>query len=279
MLNNVQNFLSGFMLPLKGAKLLLSTKRTKRWAVMPLIVNFIIYILIISTFVWLISLIKIPDISWDFWGSTGLWLSELINGMAGILKWTLTIPLVLALCYFTFTLVGMVIAAPFNDILSEKLEDHLCIGFQAGDEEPDRPLRLDMKAAVISIVSSLKFAMKQVFYSLMALPFLLIPFVGATLLFLVTAYFTGIGFLDVGMARNYLPHECKLPAINQNRWKIIGFGAGMDVLFMIPFAGLMMLPLGVAGGTSLYCDIDWEKLLSNVHYDLPQGFVPPKKRV
>ena len=279
MLQNIRDFIEGFLLPLKGAQLLLSSSRIKRWAVMPLVVNFIIYILLIATFFWLIARIHIPGVSWDFWGATGIWLSELINGMAGVLKWTLAIPLVLAICYFTFTLVGMVVAAPFNDILSEKLENHICFGSSKKDNEPEIPLRLDMKAALISISSSFKFALRQVFYSVIALPFLLIPFVGATMLFLVTAYFTGIGFLDVGMARNYLPHECKLPAITQNRWQIIGFGAGMDVLFMIPFAGLLLLPLGVAGGTSLYCSIDWERLLCNANYDLPEGFVPPSKRL
>ena len=278
MLQNIKDFVAGFLLPLAGAKLLLSTRRTKRWAVMPLIVNFVIYILLLSVFFWLLTRIQIPEVTWDFWGSTGSWLSEVINDMAGVLKWTLAIPLVLVLCYFTFTLVGMVVAAPFNDILSEKLENQLCRGGSDRENEPEIPLRLNMKAALISISSSFKFAMCQVFYSIIALPFLLIPFVGATLLFLVTAYFTGIGFLDVGMARNYLPHECKLPAIHQNRWRIIGFGAGMDVLFMIPFAGLLLLPLGVAGGTSMYCDIDWERLLRNDNYDMPEGFVPPHRQ-
>ncbi len=278
MMESLRSFVKGFFLPLKGARLLLSTRRTKRWAAMPLVVNFIIYILLLSTFFWLISLLKIPELSWDFWGAFGSWLSTVINDMAGILKWTISIPLAFALCYFTFTVVGMVVAAPFNDILSEKLENYLCLDSHGDGDAQERPLRLDMKAAVISIISSLKFAFRQIFYSIIVLPLLLIPFVGATVLFLVTAYYSGIGFLDVGMARNYLPHQCKLPAIYQNRWQIIGFGAGMDLLFMIPFAGLLMLPLGVAGGTILYCDIDWEKLLINDNFELPEGFVPPRKR-
>ncbi len=277
-MENLRSFVKGFLLPVKGAKLLLSTRRTKRWAAMPLIVNFIIYIMLLSTFFWLVSLLKIPQLSWEFWGSFGSWLSTIINDMAGILKWTICIPLAFALCYFTFTVVGMVVAAPFNDILSEKLENYICLDRSISDVAQERPLRLDMKAAVISIISSLKFAFRQILYSILVLPLLLIPFVGATVLFLVTAYYSGIGFLDVGMARNYLPHQCKLPAIYQNRWQVIGFGAGMDLLFMIPFAGLLMLPLGVSGGTILYCDIEWEKLLKNDNFDLPEGFVPPRKR-
>ena len=205
-------------------------------------------------------------------------MSSLVNSLSGVLKWTLALPLIFILCYFTFSIVGMVIAAPFNDILSEKLEDFICAEKKEHNQDVERPLRLDIKAMVISIVSSLKFAAKQIFYSTLVLPLLLIPFVGATALFLVSSYYAGIGFLDVGMARNYLPHNCKLPAINQQRWKIIGLGAGMEVLFMIPLAGLLMLPLGVAGGTELYCSIDWEKLLKNDNYDMPEGFVPPKKK-
>ena len=64
---NIESFISGFLLPLKGAKLLLASKKTKRWAILPLIVNFIIYLLIISLFIWLIKRIHIPELSWDFW--------------------------------------------------------------------------------------------------------------------------------------------------------------------------------------------------------------------
>ncbi len=275
MLHIFKEFVVGFMLPLRGAKLLLSSQRTKRWAALPLVVNCIIYILLVSTYFWLISLLKIPQLSWEFWGSTGAWLSSAINDLAWILKWTLSIPLVLVLCYFTFTLVGMVVAAPFNDVLSEKLEARICR--EGAEAEPELPLRLNMHAVMLSMVSLCKFLGAQLLYTLLTLPLLLIPFVGAGVLFLVTAYYTGVGFLDVSMARNYLPHECKLPALRQNRWRVIGFGAGMDILFMLPFAGLLMLPLGVAGGTILYCEIDWRRLLCNRNYDLPEGFVPPQK--
>lgn len=272
MLSKISQFKNGFFLPLQAALMILKSRGLKCWALIPLVINILLYILIISLGLWLLDSISIPEVEWDFVGKLGVYLSDIVNYLGSFSKWAVGIPVIILICYFSFTIVGMIIAAPFNDILSEKFENY--IGTEQEDA-PDIPLRLNFTAALISIYSTLGFVSKQVFWSILALPLLFIPVVGMLPLFLVTSYFSGVGFLDVGMARNYLRYPHKKAAIKQNFWVVLGFGVAMELLFLVPLLGLLMLPLGVGGGTVLYCKVDWAGLLKKRGLASPVGFRAP----
>ncbi len=271
----IKGFMRGFILPFSGGVQVLSTPGARRWAALPLLVNILFYILVVFFFFWLLDIVKIPQAAWDFWGGTGAYLADAVNYLAPFLKWVIAIPLAATICYFSFTFVGMLVATPFNDILSEKLE----MAITRGDFEGKIPLKMTVNAFFISMYSTARFFFKQMVYSLICLPLLLIPGVGAVLLFLVTSYYAGIGFLDIGMARNYLRYRHKMAAVRNHRWEVLGLGAAMELMFLVPFAGLFVLPLGVAGGTLLYCDIDWQELLTREGLESPAGFNPPVVQV
>lgn len=270
----IRGFLKGFFLPVSGGRLLLRLKGARRWAILPLIVNVIVYALVVVMAFWLIDIVKIPQVSWEFAWGLGGYLADAVNYLAPILKWVVCVPLVATVCYFSFTFVGMLVATPFNDILSEKIEYALT----TGNFEAEFELRMTVRAFFISMYSTMRFFGKQVFYSILCLPLLFIPFVGMILLFLVSSYYAGIGFLDIGMARNYLGYKHKMGAVRGYRWEVLGLGAAMELGFLIPLVGLVLLPLGVAGGTLLYCDIDWNKVLADNGYAPPAGFNPPVKK-
>ena len=61
-----------------------------------------------------------------------------------------------------------------------------------------------------------------------------------------------------------------------HRFQMLGLGMAMEILFLIPFAGLLMLPVGVTAGTLLYCRIDWTQWLAANKLDRPPGFCPPR---
>ncbi len=274
-LTPAQAFWRGFALPLQAARFLAQTRGVKRYAVLPLIFNAFLYACVMVLAVYLIYEWEWGGYQWDFWGGFGAWLSEASNWLLAALKWILLLPLVFLFSYFTFTVVGMVIASPLNDILSERVERALCQPRAA----PGLPLRLTLTATLLSVMDSLLIVLKQAFFSVLVLPLLLIPVVGVLPLFLVTAYFAGLGFLDVGMARNFLRHRHKRPVIQERRWEILGLGAAMELLFMIPLAGLLLLPVGVSAGTLLYCGVDWEKVFRDNALPEPLGFVAPHPTV
>jgi CysZ protein len=220
----------------------------------------------------LVFRLDVPDLRCEFWGGFGAWLSGVLSGLGEFLKYLVLLPLLLLAAYLSFTTVGMVLASPWNDLLSERVEDALC------GERPavEMPWKRRFRAMGLSLLDSLGIALLQIFFTLLTLPFLLIPVVGAAPMFLVNAYFAGRGFLEAGTARNFLRRRHVRCALRGRRRQILGLGVAMELLFLVPGVGLLMLPLGVTAGTFLYCRIDWESLLRENGLDRPEGFLAPR---
>lgn len=267
------DFIAGAKLPLAGLRFLFANRGLKRYAALPLLMNILLYVLVLALLLWLLGRWEIGTVAWDFWGPTGRWLAAAVNWMSWIVKAAVGL-VALAVTYFSFTAVGMVIASPFNDLLSEKVE----AVYTGTEKSLSLPLRLTLRATLNSVLDSLWTALRQLGWSLLALPFLLVPVIGFAPIFLVGAYFSGLGFIDSAMARNYLRPRHKKLLAEGNFWKIIGFGTIMQALFFIPFAGLLLMPVGVTAGTLFYCDRDWVFLFQKSGMNPPEGFQVPTKR-
>ncbi len=264
------DFVSGLTLPFKGLTFLFKNGGLKRYAVLPLIANVILYILALALLFWLIGRWQIGTVEWDFWGPVGGWLAAVVNWLKGGLKIIAGLVAVMV-AFFTFTAVGMVLASPLNDLLSEKVENVYC----GSEKKLDVPIRFTVQAALLSAWDSVKNLVKQLFFSILCLPFLLVPIIGFLPLFLVGSYFAGFGYVDTAMARNFLRARHK-KVLSRNRfWKILGLGVTMQILFFIPLLGLLLLPVGVTAGTLVYCGEDWQTRLGEAGLDIPSGFVPP----
>lgn len=263
------SFSRGFSRPLKAFAFLMSSRGVKRYAILPLAFSCIVYFAVLILFFYLIWNWR-PEFAWDFWGPTGAWLAKGANYGFATMKWIVLPPVVLVICYFTFTTLGMVMAAPLNDLLSEKVERIVC-----NRDGSSIPLRYSIQGSALSIIDSLWILFRQGLLTLFVLPLLAIPIVGFLPLFLVTAYYTGLGFMDTGMARNFLRIRHKRPVIRSRKWEILGMGMAMELLFLIPFVGLLMLPVGVTAGTMLYCDCDWMRAFEDYELDIPMAFRPP----
>jgi CysZ protein len=261
-------------LPIQAGQLLWRLPRVKLVALLPLLVNFLVYFAVLVTAVWVLSSWdwNLQGQTWQFWGGFGAWLQKALGGTLNIVKWLLAVPLLIVFCYFTFTSVGMVVASPFNDILSERIELAIC----RPQNRPSLAWAEQLRLIAVSVMDSLAILLRQVLWMILALPFLLVPYVGFLPLFLVTAYHTGLGFVDVAMARNYLRNVHKRMFIRQRRGPLLGIGLAMELMFLVPLLGLFILPLGVAAGTVLYCRFDWETAFRTSHLPVPAKFVPPK---
>lgn len=266
----LSEFTDGFLKPFRAMRFLLVQRGLKRFAILPLLANIVLYALALGVLFWLIGRWQIGEVEWDFWWAFGRWLSALVNWLRGGLKILVAVVAVM-ISFFTFTAVGMVLASPLNDILSEKVE-----AVQAGRlKQLDMPFRFTARATMLSVVDSLGNLVKQLFWTVVALPFLLVPVIGFIPLFAVGAYFSGFGFLDSAMARNFLRPRHKRLLAKKDFWRIIGLGAAMQVLFFVPLAGLLLLPVGVTAGTLVYCEADWKRLFKESGLTMPSGFEPP----
>jgi len=230
------------LLPVRAAGLLLRHRSLRGVATLPMLVNLVLYVALMALAFWWIA-------RWE-----PSWLGEWFgNEMAGWVvtaaKWAVAVPVLLVVAYFTFTTVGMVVAAPFNDVLSARVEAVLRTGGPAGETES---LRAWTRQVIATAIGSARLLVLQVLLSLLALPFLLIPAVGFVPLFLVTAYFGGLSMIDVAVARHDPTAGRLRRVLPGRRLQTLALGAGTELLFFIPFAALLVLPLGVIGGTMLY---------------------------
>ena len=262
-LNKMQQVLEGFSLPVKAVKTILKYPGLKSMALVPVLVTTVIFACLIALFIYLINLLNLPnDVAWEFWGPCGQWLSASWNYLSGFfqgfLKWVVMQPLCLVVCYYIFSMVGMVLASPFNDMLSERVEKS--VNPVTGTEV----VPFSSKVMALSVYDSFVIVMKQLLASIPCLPLLLIPIVGMVPLLTVTAWYTGVGFLDLAMARNGKRRKDHKHIFSENKLKILGLGFAMEFLFMIPFFNLLLRPIGVTAGTMLCCGLEWKVKDSSV---------------
>ncbi|MCX7935334.1 MAG: EI24 domain-containing protein, partial [Planctomycetota bacterium] len=229
----------GVRLPLTAAQFLWQAPGVKYLAALPLLLTAIFYALVIGA-----GALLIHSWQWDearqacenWWP----WLGKIFSAVFPFFKWLLLVPMLLAVCYLTFALVGLVIASPINDVLSERVEQIVCGRVAQPDMEGAASLRL----TALSIINSLWLVVQQFFFTFLALPLLLLPPVGAVALFVISAWFTGLGYVEPCFPRHRLSwRHCRV-FIRACRWQILGLGIAMEALFFIPLLGLLALPLG-----------------------------------
>ncbi len=262
--------ISGLSMPFRALRILFQYKGLKRFALLPLLANAVLYALVIMLGFYLIHAWNPQVGPWAFWG--GAWMAGSLNWSFNVLKWVMGIPLIFIACYFSFTSIGMILTSPLNDILSDRVQRSLC--------KPPLDGKLGLRLTASIFLKSLKestwLVIKQMVATVLVLPFLLIPLVGFLPLLFVTAYFSGLGFMDASLARNNLCGRHKAVITKKHYWEIFGMGLAMELLFYIPFVGLLIMPLGVTAGTLLYCGSRWSMAFEEAGLTAPEGFDPPR---
>jgi len=263
------DFLRGFWMPFRALAWLWSHRGVKRYAVLPILLASFLYVLLILAALWAISYWDWSGLRFEFLGE---WVSRAFGTSMNVLKWIVLVPVLAATAYFSFTAVGLVIASPLNDLLSERVEEELC--------EPKAPLSLPfnkrLRGMAYSLWDSFTIFVRQVFFTLLTVPLLLVPGVGFLPFFLVSTYYTGRGYFEVGTARNLLRPRHTKTIIRKMRWQFLGLGTCIQLLFTIPLLPLIILPLGITAGTLMYCAEDWDAALKNAGLEPPLGFQAPK---
>lgn len=207
-----------------------------------MVINLLIYgTVFLIGYRWLIGNIK----SWIGADQSGasFWI-EAFNILLVILAFLL----VLFICYLLFTVFGSLVTAPFNEEISQRVEEIVTgtsfheLGF--------------WKDAFVSIVGELQ---KIVFYlTILFLLFLLdfIPVIGnivSLVLGLVFSFFyNALDFLDYPLTRKLATFRHKLRVTQRGGMITYGFGCTAFLMMFLPVVNVFMKPILVVAGTSLY---------------------------
>lgn len=251
--------MKGLGYPRRALRVIRADRALLRYALLPFLINVFVFGLAIAAFVYWFG---------DLWGLISEWTRIarpegwywlpfywLLAGVRWLLAGVLMI-VALLITWFSFTLVGNVIAAPFNELLSVATERMFRDRASPGPEEGWRALLGEMARAVSDE------ARKMAFFLLVQaalLPLNLVPIIGTVVYTLLSlgfgVLFVALEFTDYPMARRRIPFADRRRAVWRNRALMSGFGGSLFLTFFIPGMNLICLPLGVVGGTLLYLDL------------------------
>jgi CysZ protein len=151
-------------------------------------------------------------------------------------------------------LLSSLVAAPFNDALSEAVERIL-----TGAAPPPFSLRRMMADIARTIrLELLKVLLYAAIIGPMFLASFFIPGIGQLVSlagFALTAIYLGIDYVDWPAARRDWSVGERVAFARRQLAAVAGFGTGVWVLLFIPLVNLFFMPAAVAGGTMLFVDM------------------------
>ena len=243
--STADRFVSGFRTPFASFGFVARNPGLLRYIIIPFLINLLVFSLV----VWL---------GLDFFATTVT--ERLPQGDAWYwvtlyyFLWVLAFAFTAVVVFFTFTVVGNIIASPFNDLLSERTEELLTNTIN------DEPFALSTfsRDALTAILQECKKMVVFVLLMLAVLLFNLVPGIGnaiyAVLATLVTLYFLSIEYLSFVMGRKRLGFKEQRRFIS-GRWRLMGgFSCGVLLMLAIPLLQLLCIPMAVIGATRIYCE-------------------------
>lgn len=224
---------------LQGLRLL-NQPGLRRFVLVPLLVNALVFSLLIwvgfDQFEGLLDWL-LPESSWLSYLRWVLWPMFAIAAVLVV--------------FFTFTVLANLIAAPFNGLLAEKVEDHLAGALPTQDT--------DWKTLIADIGPSIASELRKLGYFLVRAIPLLILFVipgvnlaAPVLWFLFNAWYLSLEYGDFPMGNHALTFPEQLARMRRVRFTALGFGSMLTLLMMIPVLNFLAVPAAVAGATALW---------------------------
>ena len=235
----------GFSAPLRGGGFLLRRPRLWPLAIAPFLINLGLFVL----FFWF------SYTRFDQWvrsvvpAAEGWWWVALIY-----LLTALVVILLLVVEVYLFAVVGNLLACPFLELLTRRVER------EAAGRLPEGGQGLRAFLAEVKRVG-LQQLKKLVLYVLVLGALLLlnlVPGVGsaiyAVLAWLITCFFLVLEFVDYPLDRRQLTLKAKLAYVWNLQWTGLGLGAALFFIGVIPILNLAFLPMGAVGATLVYLE-------------------------
>ncbi|MDW7643734.1 MAG: sulfate transporter CysZ [Desulfuromonadales bacterium] len=243
--NPMSRFAIGFFYPFKSFGFIRKNPRLLKFVLIPFLINLVVF----SGVVFL-GLDFFGDIVARYVPHGEAWYWAFLTFFAWLLASIVTTLLV----FFCFTVVGNLIASPFNDLLSERTEEILT-GIGSSETFSWKTFGGDAWRAIVVEGKKMSFFV----VGMLALLLLnLIPLAGQVLYSIAAALFTlfflAVEYLGYVLSRKRLSFAQQRHYIFGQTFLHLGFAVGVLCLLAIPLMQLLCIPLAVVGATRLYCE-------------------------
>ncbi len=219
---------------------LLTTKGLRRYVLIPLSINLLLFA---AAFFYLLQQVQ-------GWVDTLMSFVPEFLAFLEYLLWPLLVLSTVLTLAFSFTMIANFIAAPFNALLSEKVELHL-----TGQALPEQTLGAFMQDVPRMLGREWT---KFVYCFPRALVFLvlffMLPLIGQLLWFLFTSWMMAIQYCDYAYDNHKVPFDRMRQQLRADLTGSYGFGITVSIASMVPFLNLLVMPVAVCGGTAMWVD-------------------------
>jgi CysZ protein len=243
--NFAVNFSRGFFAPFRSVAVLRQNMKLLPYIIIPFLINIAVF-----------SGVVILGV--DFFNDTVV--SMLPQGEAWYwallywLVWRIAALVTAVLVFFSFTVIGNLIASPFNELLSERTEQVL--SGKVNDESFS--LAQFGRDALLTLFMEVKKIWIFVVVMILILPLNLLPGIGnmvyTVLAVGLTLFFLCFEYLSFVMVRKRQFFKGQKNFIFNRKFLMLGFACGVMALLAIPFMQLLCIPLAVIAVTRLWCE-------------------------
>jgi CysZ protein len=240
----------GFAYVLRGYAVLRRNPGLARYWLMPMLLTG----LALLSSVWL-SLHYHDDLLRLLWSApdaAASWLLRALYAVARAFSFLSALVLLTLLCVFGST----IIAAPFNDALSEAIEER-----EAGRAPaPFSLVRVLRELVQALLLAALRLSLYAAIVGPLWLLSWLVPGMGQVLYLSVwlvfTAAYFALDYVDWPATRRGLSVRARFALLGAHPLRMLGFGFGVWLCLFVPLLNLLFMPLSVAGGTLLFLDLE-----------------------
>ena len=212
----------------------------RRYFIVPTLINTVVLVsLVIFSYTRFDSWIEAIMAYFPEWASFLYWLI-----------WVISFIVVLFLVLYSFTFIANLISAPFNALLSVKVEQVLTGKAPVSSVSPINVLPRALKREV----SKLLYVLPRLLVLLIVTIIPVINTVSPFLWVLFGAWMMAIQYVDYAADNNDVSFRELRSRLRRKRFPAIGFGLPAYLLLTVPVVNLILMPVGVAGGTRLWVE-------------------------
>jgi len=237
----IQDLFTGARYLFKGFSLI-HQKGIRRFAYIPMAINTLLF----SFAIWL----GINQFEQWMDNLMPTWLPEWLLGWIMWIIWPLFAGLLMLIVFFSFSIIANLLAAPFNGVLAEAVEDKLL-----GQRPTGLPWKQIIKETPLMLWNELR---KIGYFLLWIIPLFILSWIPviniiAPLLWIIlSSWMLAIDYHDYPMANNHLKFPQQRALLRKKRSLALGFGLATLGATLIPFINFLVIPAAVAGATALY---------------------------
>lgn len=245
MMPSVTGFARGFGYPFRAPRFLIRHPALLRFVAIPFAINLLIFSLSVY-----FGLDLFNHLLQRYLPQGDVWYLLILYYLAWILAALLTTVIV----FFSFTVIGNLLASPFNELLSEKIEN---LVRETRDNEPfslSRFISESGRAMLIELKKQLVFVAGMLLLLLINLVPGFGPLIYAVLAPIFTLFFLVAAYLGFVLTRKQISFRQQGRYILSRPLLMAGFGCATFCLLAIPLVQFFCIPLAVSGATLMWCD-------------------------